>query len=51
MVSLVGVETAVTSASVGAVVSGVVVSTTNVLTLKALLAFPAVSVTVMVQLE
>ena len=45
MVLLVGVVTAVTWDMLGAVVS-----TTNVLTLKALLAFPAESVTVMVQL-
>ena len=46
MGSLVGVVTAVTWAKVGAVVS-----TKNVFTLNALLAFPAESVTVMVQLE
>ena len=45
MVSLVGVVTAVTGDSDGAVVS-----ITNVFTFKALLAFPAESVTVMVQL-
>ena len=46
MVLLVGVVTAVTWDRVGAVVS-----TTNVLTLNALLAFPAESVTVMEQFE
>ena len=46
MVTLVGVVTAVITDKDGAVVS-----TTNVFTLNALLAFPAGSVTVMVQFE
>ena len=46
MLSLVGVVTAVTWDKVGAVVS-----TTNVLILNTLLAFPAESVTVMEQFE